>query len=156
MATKPTCATATTWDGTKTAHDYRVALTTTVPPFGGVRWRFVCPRTGRLADKLYLPPGADRFASRAAFRMSYLSQRNGPMSRAQSGEARVVRKLGATYERPNTPQPPRPKWMRRKTYDRLCAELEWWQGAHDAAFIAETERFLAVVARMDAGRKRGA
>jgi hypothetical protein len=129
----------TSWDGTKTVHDYRVELVTTIPPFGGVRWWFLCPRTGRLASKLYLPPGA----SRVAFRMGYQSQRRGPLFRAQDREARVVRKLGATYRRPLTPRPPRPKWMRHKTYARLCGELERWQTAQDWAFVAATEGLIA-------------
>jgi hypothetical protein len=133
----------TRWDGTRTAHDYRVTLTTTVPPFGGVRWWFLCPRTARLATKLYLPPGAERFASRRAFRMAYESQRDKPLFRAQAREARVVRKLGAVYEHPDTPTPPRPKWMRHKTYDRLCAELEWWQAAQGLAFVADSKRFMS-------------
>ena len=145
----------TSRDGAKTTLDYRVPLATTAAPFGGARWWFVCPRTGRLATKLYRPPGAERFASRLAFRMAYQSQRHGALFRAQAGEARVVRKLGAVYEYPNTPQPPCPKWMRHKTYERLCAELAWWQGAQDLAFIADTERFMAMAERMDIARKRG-
>lgn len=135
--------TTTKRDGTKLACDYRIVLTTTVPNFGGVRWWFVCPLTGRLAAKLYLPPGAERFASRRAFRMAYESQRDKPLFRAQSREARVVRKLGSVYERPNTPTPSRPKWMRHKTYERLCAELEWWQAAQSFAFAAGSERFMS-------------
>ena len=43
--------------------DFRVRLTTTPLPWGGVRWWFVCPltvngrRCGRRCGKLYLPPG---------------------------------------------------------------------------------------------------
>src|SRR5215218_3552246 len=40
------------------AMDYRIALTTTRPPFGGVRWWFVCPRSSRQVMKLHLPLGA--------------------------------------------------------------------------------------------------
>src|SRR5687768_9332020 len=44
------------------AVDYRIALTTTRPQFGGLRWWFVCPlivdgkTCGKRAGKLFLPP----------------------------------------------------------------------------------------------------
>jgi hypothetical protein len=59
--------------------DYRVRLVTTRPTFGGRRWWFVCPllrRDGgppRRAAKLYLPPGARYFGSRAGHGLTYAS-----------------------------------------------------------------------------------
>ena len=47
--------TTTRWDGERRESDYWVQLETTPQPFGGRRWWFVCPRTGRRAAKLYLP-----------------------------------------------------------------------------------------------------
>ena len=142
--------TVTKGDGSKVERHYRVPLETTRPHFGGVRWWFVCPLTGCRAAKLYLPPGADRFAGRTAWRLAYRSQRNGALFRAQDREARIVRKLGGAYQYPNTPTPPRPKWMRWKTYDRLCAELASSAEAQDVAFIAGTRGFMARVERMRA------
>src|SRR5580693_8585415 len=37
--------------------DYKIALTRTVPQYGGSRWWFICPGTGRRVTKLYLPYG---------------------------------------------------------------------------------------------------
>jgi len=53
-----------------------LGLTTTPQPFGGQRWWFICPRTGRRTAKLYLPDGALTFASRQAYRLAYQCQRN--------------------------------------------------------------------------------
>ena len=58
--------TTTRYDGEKRDSDYWIQLETTAQPFGGRRWWFVCPRTGRRATKLYLPNGAFTFASRQA------------------------------------------------------------------------------------------
>jgi hypothetical protein len=50
--------TTTRLDGEQRESDYWIQLETTPQPFGGRRWWFVCPRTGRRAAKLYLPNGA--------------------------------------------------------------------------------------------------
>lgn len=56
-------------------------LTTTRPHFGGMRWWFVCPAfaragTRRLVRCICLPSGASAFASRAAHRLNYQSQKD--------------------------------------------------------------------------------
>lgn len=59
--------------------DYRVPLTTTDLPWGGVRWWFVCPLTcngrycGRRVGKLYLPPGGKYYACRHCHNLTYES-----------------------------------------------------------------------------------
>jgi hypothetical protein len=53
--------------------DLWIWLTTTVPNYGGRRWWFRCPVLNIRADKLYLPRGGDRFASRKAWDLSYRS-----------------------------------------------------------------------------------
>jgi hypothetical protein len=49
-----------------------VELETTRPRFGGVRWWGRCP-CGRRVGKLYLPPGATRFACRYCHGLTYAS-----------------------------------------------------------------------------------
>jgi hypothetical protein len=44
----------------------RIRLLWTVPTFGGRRWWFQCPRTGRRTTKLFLPNGGRHFWSRQA------------------------------------------------------------------------------------------
>jgi hypothetical protein len=51
--------------------EYQVALLTTPQRYGGVRWWFQCPRTGRRAVKLFLPLGGHRFWSRRGYGLGY-------------------------------------------------------------------------------------
>lgn len=53
--------------------DYRIQLETTRPSFGGLRWWFICPCSGRRAAKLHLPPGGKYFAHRKAYDLTYRS-----------------------------------------------------------------------------------
>jgi hypothetical protein len=59
--------------------DYRVALTTTRPPFGGLRWWFCCPLivSGRLCNrrvaKLHMPPQSRYFGCRHCYQLTYTS-----------------------------------------------------------------------------------
>jgi hypothetical protein len=56
-------------NGEKVPFHYRIQLETTQPHFGGLRWWFVCPLSGRRAQVLYLPPvGGTTFASRHQLR----------------------------------------------------------------------------------------
>jgi hypothetical protein len=69
--------------------DYRVALTTTRPRYGGLRWWFVCPLAaggcpcGRRVAKLYLPPRGHYFGCRHCHDLTYRS--------AQTHDGRVSR-----------------------------------------------------------------
>src|SRR5919199_4326510 len=60
---------------------YRVPLLWTVPTYGGRRWWFQCPRTGRKVAKLYLPNGGWRFWSRQAYQLGYACQRETELDR---------------------------------------------------------------------------
>ena len=51
--------------------DYRITLETTRPNYGGRRWWFRCPATGRRVAKLNSPPGGGIFASRRAYGLAY-------------------------------------------------------------------------------------
>ena len=59
--------------------DYRVSLTTTPLPWGGLRWWFLCPLLkdgrpcGRRCGKLYLPPGGKYFGCRLCYDLTYRS-----------------------------------------------------------------------------------
>ena len=54
--------------------DYRVFVACTEQGFGGRRWWFRCPLNNIHVTKIYLPPGARRFASRQAYGLTYRSQ----------------------------------------------------------------------------------
>lgn len=118
-----------------------VALTHTVPNFGGRRWWMRCPVNGSRVAKLYLPPGGDIFASRQAWRLGYQSQRNAPRDQPFERLFRLQEKLGCPRGWGNYPQ--RPKRMWRSTYERLMEHFE----KLDLECDAEMARMEAFVAR---------
>jgi hypothetical protein len=107
--------------GLKIDSDYRVHLETTRPNYGGIRWWFICPLSGRRARVLYLPPvGGTTFASRQTFRLAYYSQRATAEDRAVERSLKARKKLGVKDTNMlEMPWCPRPKWMRRRTHVRL-------------------------------------
>ncbi|CAO4148929.1 hypothetical protein [Methylorubrum extorquens] len=108
--------TITDGSGEKHASDGWVELTTLPQPFGGRRWWFICPLTGRRVANLYLPPGALLFASRHAYRLGYRSQRETQQDRALSRAFKLRHRIGAQGGIGD--HVPRPKGMRRVTYDK--------------------------------------
>ena len=133
--------TTTRWNGEKHSSDYWIQLETTPQPFGGRRWWFICPRTGRRATKLYLPNGAFTFASRQAYRLAYRSQREAPHDRALRRAFKLRDKLGAAGGIGDFV--PKPKWMRMRIYDRKLEEIfaaEEVVDAHLLGFVQKLER----------------
>jgi hypothetical protein len=129
--------------------DQTVELVATPCPFGGVRWWWICPATGRRCAKLYLPNGGLRFLSRGrgAYRLAYASQRADDMQRSHGRLARLHRRLGGQYRFVDEPPPSRPKWMRRATYGRLRAYWEEQVERHDAIFLVRAERLIGRLER---------
>ena len=125
------------WSCEKIPVEFVVQLWSTECRFGGRRWWFECPLTGRRVTKLYLPNGATRFASRQAYQLPYASQRETPrdraLSRAWKARSRVngIGGIGDPCLKP--------KWMRRKTFDRLMKRVEAAENVvdHHTAVIAE-------------------
>jgi len=122
--------------------DDRIRLVWTVPTYGGRRWWFVCPRTGRRVAKLFLPNGGWHFWSRQAYDLGYACQREGRFDRLQRRAALLNQLLGGegwgTWDTP----PRKPKWMRWATYER---KLERWSNVvekTDAEFSARAMKIL--------------
>jgi hypothetical protein len=92
--------------------DYKVRLSRSQAHYGGERFWFICPSTGKRAAKLYLHPGGDVFASRHAYRLAYKSQSECALARSIRKKWRIAEKIGgnAYYKKP--------KGMHRKTYER--------------------------------------
>lgn len=59
-----------------------ITLTRSTPHYGGERWWFRCPFTGKRVRALYLPPGAREWGSRHAYKLTYQSQRESGQGRA--------------------------------------------------------------------------
>ena len=126
--------------------------------FGGERPWFVCNvyangiHCGRLVEKLYA--GERLFACRHCNRLVYSVQRIGPIERAHHRLARLHCKLGADYDGPEGPPPPKPKWMRCKTYSHLVQQIEEGEERLDIAFTTGAQRLLTQMERLGQRRRR--
>jgi hypothetical protein len=132
------------WTGDLHHIDDRFFLTATRPPFGGLRWWFVCPRLNRRVRKLYLPLGGRHFRSQRAYRLPYSSQRETVHDRAMRRARKLCQRLGG--DPADDTYPNKPKRMRWRTYNRLMDELVAADGVAD-------ERLLTLAAGL-IGRKR--
>ncbi len=111
--------TITKHDDEKVPIEYKVKLTKTYPNYGGVRYWFICPHTGRRVAKLYIGAGSNYFTSRHAYGLKYESQSESYHDRVLSKKWRLQKKLGGDryYIKP--------KGMHQTTYQRLLDE--YWK-----------------------------
>jgi hypothetical protein len=103
-----------------------IELVTTTPPYGGRRWWFLCPHTGKRVMKLYLPYGARNFASRQAYRLGYAVQRESAEDQAYRRARKARARIGGSVNLMER-LPTKPKWMRWATYWRyvsVCQRAE--------------------------------
>ena len=104
-------------------YEYTISLQTTKPHLGGLRWWFTCPLCRRRAQKLYHPPGGDRFGCRDCHKLTYASRSHDPLERSQE-RARAIRlRLGGSASIADL-FPFKPKGMWRKTYERLWQDYQ--------------------------------
>jgi len=127
--------------GKKRHADDWIELITKPQPLGGRRWWFVCPRTGQRVSKLYLPPGAFTFASRRAHRLAYKSQRKAPYDRAITRAFKLHHRLGAQGGIGDPID--KPKWMRRRTFERLMTQVEAAEDVCDAHLASFMGRLMS-------------
>jgi hypothetical protein len=96
--------------------------------FGGRQWFFVCPYMNRRATVLWKPPGARTFACREWWgrQVAYVSQFLDRDNRAHRGQAKVRRRLCSIggFDPDEWNLPPKPKWMRWRTYNRAVAKFD--------------------------------
>src|SRR5262245_61943495 len=111
-----------------------ITLVTLPRHLGGRQWFFVRPVTNCRASVLWLPRGAQQFASRHAWpgRVAYRSQFMTPMDRAYLGKERIKRRLIGELDPQEWDLPPKPKWMRWKTYHRYVERFDRYDAAIDA------------------------
>jgi hypothetical protein len=98
----------------------RITLVSRPRHFGGRQWFFLCSITNTLATVLWKPPGATRFCSRQAWgkRVAYRSQFLNRDNRAHAGKERIKARLIGDLDPDEWELPPKPKWMRSKTYNK--------------------------------------
>ena len=121
-----------------------ITLATLPRHYGGRQWFFMCPVTNRRASVLWLPRGERRFASKHAWpgRVAYRSQFMTAMDRAYLGMERIKRRLIGDLDPQEWHLPPKPKWMRWKTYRRFVERFEEYEAALDAGALSRVRRLL--------------
>jgi hypothetical protein len=121
--------------------EQRIQLCSLARTFGGVQWYFVCPAMACRASVLWMPPGGDRFLSRRAWgrHVAYGSQFATRYDRALTAFQRLRYQLGAPqYVSIFRGVPPRRKWMRSTTYDKIIRQCD----RHEATIIGHLEALV--------------
>ncbi|MGH8110453.1 MAG: hypothetical protein ACREPL_00710 [Rhodanobacteraceae bacterium] len=132
---------ATGRDGERKAITCTVPLVTLPCHYGGRRWYFVCPYTGRRALKLYKWAPIDWFCHRTAIRPrpTYACQRTGGADRVTAQRWALRRKLHDDVS-DLCGEPVKPERMRWRTFARYAArdaELEAREGVYLARLLGK-------------------
>jgi hypothetical protein len=118
---------------------YLVRLERVRQPLAGIRWWLRCPSCRARRAALYLTPAtATRlaFRCRACLGLAYATQRREPRDRLLLKLQGLARHMGNPAPDGLPGLPPRPRGMRRRTYERLAARFRETRAARDALFIA--------------------
>lgn len=118
-------------DGSWKSEEYAVTVVRTQCHLGGCRPWFLCPARGcgRRVAILY---GGGIFACRHCCNLAYASSREGLAART----ARRLRKIEARLSWDSGRTGYKPKWMRRKTFERLFARYKEFDRKWCLAFSA--------------------
>ena len=99
--------------------------------FGGFQRFFVCPITGRKVSVLWRPEGAEEFRSRQAWGKSvgYITQIGSWVDRAHRGKEKIKNILLRDEDPEHWDLPPKPKWMRMRTYENYVRRFDHYDSA---------------------------
>jgi hypothetical protein len=124
--------------------DQTIILVAKPRHLGGYQWYFVCPVMNRYASVLWMPPGANRFCSRQAWgrQVAYASQFADPDNRAHIGQAKIKSRLIADLDPDEWDFPPKPKWMRWRTYNRYVQKFDEYEDILGQNIAELMARFL--------------
>jgi hypothetical protein len=124
----------------------RIILVSRPRHFGGRQWYFICPIENKRASVLWMPPGAKEFRSRQAWgrKVAYRSQFLSVYDRGHSGKAKIKGRLIGDLDPEEWELPPKPKWMRWRTYNRLAERFD----AYDDMTYPDDSTLPALVARL--------
>jgi hypothetical protein len=113
--------------------------------FGGRQWYFVCPYMNRRASVLWMPSGARNFACRQEWgrQVAYASQFLNRDNRAHRGQAKIRTRLCSIggFAPEEWEFPPKPKWMRTKTYRRAEAKFDRYDSVLNSGIFELAARF---------------
>jgi hypothetical protein len=126
--------------------DQQITLISCPRHFGGRQWYFVCPVTNKRASVLWKPPGAKEFCSRQAWgrKVAYRSQFQRIYDRGHAGKAKIKALLIGDLDPDDWELPPKPKWMRWRTYNRLAERFE----AYDDMTYPDDSTLCALAAKL--------
>jgi hypothetical protein len=125
--------------------DQRIILVPRPRHFGGYQWYFVCPVMNRDCSVIWLPPGASRFCSRQRWGrrgVAYASQFADPDNRAHLGQAKIKARLIGDLDPDEWDLPPKPKWMRWRTYNGYVERYDAYDAILDGGCAELLARFL--------------
>ena len=122
----------------------RIELCAMPRHFGGRQWYFRCPTTQRRCSVLWMPPGARHFCSRQAWRkqVAYATQFASPVDRAYRGQAKIKSRLIGNPDPDDWDLPPKPKWMRWRTYKQLVQRFETYEDVIEEHAFGQLARLL--------------
>jgi hypothetical protein len=124
--------------------EQRIRLVTLPRHYGGRQWFFVCPLTDRRASILWLPLGAQQFASRHAWpdKVAYRSQFMTPTDRVHLAKEKIKKRLIGELDPEEWDLPPKPKWMRWRTYHRLVEKFERYEATIDRTALSRVTKLV--------------
>jgi hypothetical protein len=107
--------------------------------FGGRQWFFLCPYLNQRCMVLWMPPGARTFACRQRWgrQVAYVSQCLDCDNRAHRGQAKIKSRLCSIggFDPDEWDLPPKPKWMRWRTYNRAVAKFDGYEAVLDEGTV---------------------
>jgi hypothetical protein len=112
--------------------------------FGGAQWYFVCPFMNRYVSTLWRPPGARNFACRQYWgrQVAYASQFLDRTNRAHHGQSKIKNRLIADLNPDEWSLPPKPKWMRWKTYNSYVEKFDRYEAVLEDGIVELLTRFM--------------
>lgn len=130
-------------------HCEQFELSRSYPTLGGSRWWIVCT-CGRRVAALFRPPSAVGFRCRLCYRLNYRSQHEGKEAHAFRMAKGVLVKLNWVAAISLVPAdvldgiefPPRPRGMRRGTYQRLASDWQHWTDKYVRHALQSMNRVL--------------
>ncbi|WJI76985.1 hypothetical protein [Mesorhizobium sp. C395A] len=117
--------------------------------FGGHQWYFACPRRHIPVSVLWMPPGAASFASKKHWdrQVAYQSQFLDQTDRAHRGQAKIRGRLCliGSFDPDEWDFPPRPKWMRQRTYDNAEAKFDHYEHILEIGMLHLMDRLTGLL-----------
>jgi hypothetical protein len=116
--------------------DQRIVLTSLPRHFGGRQWFFRCPNLYNRCMVLWMPPGARSFACRQRWgrQVAYSSQFLDHNNLAHRAQAKIRSRLCdmGGFNPDEWELPPKPKWMRWRTYNRSVEKFDRYEAVLNA------------------------